>query len=482
MQTFEVLIIGSGFGGQCAATKLLEAGITDVRLLERRDFFGGTWCQNTYPGATVDIPSPLYSLSFAPYPWTQMYAGQEELQRYTRHVVERFGLHDRIETCTEVLGLKWDDNEQRWAVQTSQGTYSSRFVINASGPLSQPQTPSIEGIGEFEGKVFHSSHWDREFDHRGKRVAVVGSGASAAQIIPAIATQVSRLHVFQRTAHWVLPRPDHHFNRQEQRLLTHPLAWRLLRGLIYLKLETRFVGFKYSKAGLALVQWMARRHLSKQVRDPNLRHRLTPDFTLGCKRVVLSSELYPALQRDNVTLHTEPIARLDSTGIVTATGEHLTVDLIVWATGFEATDNAIPYPIEGRNGKRLSEAWQPYPRAYLGTCVPGFPNLFLITGPNTSTGHTSALFMLEAQMHYVLASIESVRQAGKRSIEVRAEAEERYTGMIHREMKRTVWFWGGCRSWYQNNSGKVTVIFPGFSFSFYRLTRWFRRKDHTYHA
>lgn len=480
MQRFEVLIIGSGFGGQCAAVKLLEAGITDFRLLERRDFFGGTWCQNTYPGATVDIPSPLYSLSFASYPWTQMYAGQAELQRYTRHVVERFELADKIETGTEVLGLTWDDTQQLWTVQTSKGTFSSRFVINASGPLSQPQTPSLEGIDAFEGKSFHSNQWDHGFDHRGKRVAIVGSGASAAQIIPAIASDVSHLHVFQRTAHWVLPRPDHAFNRLERWLLTRPLAWRLLRGLIYLKLESRFVGFKYSKAGLAVVQWMARRHLTKQVRDADLQRTLTPDFSLGCKRVVLSSELYPALQRDNVTLHSESIARLDSTGIATATGEHLALDLIIWATGFEATDHAIPYPIEGRNGKRLSDVWQPFPRAYLGTCVPGFPNLFLIAGPNTSTGHTSALFMLEAQMHYVMSSIESVRRAGKRSIEVRAEAEARYTEMIHREMKRTVWFWGGCRSWYQNSSGKVTVIFPGFSFSFYRLTRWFRRSDHTF--
>jgi cation diffusion facilitator CzcD-associated flavoprotein CzcO len=479
MQRFEVLIIGSGFGGQCAAIKLLQAGIDNFRLLERRDFFGGTWCQNTYPGATVDIPSPLYSLSFAPYPWTQMYAGQQELQRYTRHVVERFRLQERIETGTEVLGLSWDDMAQQWTVQTRKGVFASRFVINASGPLSQPKTPSFECIDSFEGKIFHSNQWDHGFDHRGKRVAIVGSGASAAQIIPAIASEVSELHVFQRTAHWVLPRPDHRFSRFERWLLTRPLAWRLLRALIYLKLETRFVGFKYSKTGLAMVQWMARRHLARQVRDTDLRRKLTPDFTLGCKRILLSSELYSALQRSNVTLHSEAIQRLDPTGIVTTTGEHLELDLIIWATGFEATDNVIPYPIEGRHGKRLSKVWQPYPRAYLGTCVPDFPNLFLLTGPNTSTGHTSALFMLEAQMRYVMASIASVRKEGKRSIEVLPEAEERYTEMIHREMKRTVWFWGGCRSWYQNESGKVTVIFPGFSFSFYWLTRWFRRKDHT---
>jgi cation diffusion facilitator CzcD-associated flavoprotein CzcO len=478
MQTFQVLIIGSGFGGQCAAINLLKAGVGDFRLLERRGFFGGTWCQNTYPGAAVDIPSPLYSLSSAPYAWTQMYAGQDELQRYTRHVVDRFALQDKIELGAAVESLSWDDSAQQWTVQTSKGRFQSRFVINASGPLSQAKIPYFEGMHLFEGKQFHSNHWDADFDLRGKRVAIVGSGASAAQIIPAIASQVSSLQVFQRTAHWVLPRSDHRFSGWQRRLLQRPLIYRLLRGWIYCTLESRFIGFKYSKAGISLVENIARRHLARQVPDEQLRRRLTPDFTLGCKRVVLSSELYPTLCRDNVTLHTEGIARLDASGIVGSDGQHLPVDLIVWATGFDATDNAIPYLIKGRGGRLLSDAWHPYPHAYLGTCVPGFPNLFILAGPNTGTGHTSALFMIEAQMRYVMACIGEVLKENGRSIEARTEAEERYTAMIHRQMTRTVWHWGGCRSWYQNSSGKVVAMFPGFSFSFYRLTRGLKRGDH----
>lgn len=478
VQTFRVLIIGSGFGGQCAAINLLKAGITDFRLLERRDFFGGTWCQNTYPGAAVDVPSPLYSLSSAPYPWTQMYAGQDELRRYTRHVVDRFGLEEKIELGADVQSMVWDDASRQWTVQTSKGVFQGQFVINASGPLSQPQLPSFEGIHLFEGKSFHSNRWEHDFDYRGKRVAIVGNGASAAQIIPAIAPQVSHLHVFQRTAHWVLPRPDHRFKPFERRLLKWPLFYRLLRSLIYLKLEGRFIGLKYLRAGIAVFERMARRHLERQVKDPALRRRLTPDFTLGCKRVVLSSELYPTLCRDNVTLHTEAIERLDASGIVTSDGQPLEVDLIVWATGFNATDDAIPYTVIGQNGRSLNDAWQPFPRAYLGTSVPGFPNLFVLAGPNTGSGHTSALFMLEAQMRYVMACINAVNDQGMRSVEVREEAEAAYTAKVHREMTKTVWSWGGCRSWYQNSSGKVVAMFPGFSCSFYWLARKMKRDDH----
>ncbi|MFJ3481820.1 flavin-containing monooxygenase [Pseudomonas sp. NPDC090202] len=478
MHSYQVLIIGSGFAGQCAAINLLKAGIDDFRLLERREFYGGTWCQNTYPGAAVDIPSPLYSLSSAPYPWTRLYAGQAELRDYTHHVIERFALESRIELSTQVDGLVWDDETQQWAVHTSRGIFHSHFVINASGPLSQAKLPTFDGMQRFRGASFHSNHWDHQVDWRGKRVAVVGSGASAAQIIPALAGQVAELHVFQRSAHWVLPRPDQDFSAFERWLLSWPPVYRLLRNWVYLTQESRVIGFKYSKAGIALVERMARRHLARQVSDSALRRRLTPDFTLGCKRVVLSSELYPALTQDNVTLHTEAIARLDESGIVTVSHTHVDLDLIVWATGFDATEQPIPYPVQGRDGTWLSDVWQPFPRAYQGTCVPGFPNLFLLAGPNTGTGHTSALFMLEAQMHYVMACIGAVRREKLHSIEVRPEAEARYMEMIHREMRKTVWHWGGCRSWYQNRSGTVVAMFPGFSCSFWWMTRRLKRRDH----
>jgi cation diffusion facilitator CzcD-associated flavoprotein CzcO len=481
MQTYQVLIIGSGFGGQCAAVNLLKAGIDDFRLLERRDFFGGTWCQNTYPGAAVDVPSPLYSLSFAPYRWSQMFAAQAELQRYTEHVIEQFGLRERVELQADVLRIEWDDTEKRWAVHTaSKGTFHAQFVINASGPLSQPVIPQIPGQDRFQGKTFHTNNWDHSYDYRGKRVAIVGSGASAVQVIPTIAPQVEQLHVFQRTPHWVLPRADRVFGRFQRWLLGLKPAYKLLRWLIYWQFETRVIAFKYSKPAIRMVQRQALRLLERQVHNPLLREKLTPDFTIGCKRVLLSNTYYPALTRPNVTLHTreQGIASIDESGINTQDGQHLEVDLIIWSTGYDATDGVISYPVSGKNAVQLRDVWAEHPRAYLGTSLPDFPNLFIVTGPNTGIGHTSALFIIESQMNYIIDCIRTLKTQGLRSIEVRREAERTYTAMIHREMERTVWKSGGCHSWYQSKSGHVIAMFPGFSFSYYRLTRALKPADH----
>lgn len=480
MGTYEVLIIGSGFGGLCAAVNLLKAGIEQFCILERRGFIGGTWCQNSYPGAAVDVPSPLYSLSFAPYPWARMFAGQPELQRYMQHIVDKFGLAEKIRLNTEVKRLDWDDAHKHWTATTPDGELQARFIVNASGLLSGPVTPDVKGLAHFKGASFHSNQWDHRFDYRQKRVAIIGSGASAAQIIPAIAPHVAQLHVFQRTANWILPRPDRQFGPFERRLLGHPRAYRCLRSLIYWKLEGRFIAFKYSKTALRVVQFMARRSIAKQIADPLLRRKLTPDYALGCKRILLSNDCYAALQRSNVTLHAgnESIAHIDESAIVTSTGQRIEVDAMVWATGFVATDGVIPYAIHGRNGMPLTEAWQPFPRAYLGTSVPGFPNLFIVAGPNTASGHTSQLFFIERQVHYILQCIRAVRDANAGSIEVTAEAEAAYTQMIHREMRKTVWHWGGCHSWYQSRSGHVIPMFPGFSFSYYWLTWRLKRGDH----
>ncbi len=481
MQTFQVLIIGSGFGGQCAAINLLKAGIDDFRLLERRDFFGGTWCQNTYPGAAVDVPSPLYSLSFAPYHWKQMFAEQAELHRYTRHVVEHFGLRDKVELGANVERVEWDDTNRRWTVYTTdKGTYCAQFLINATGPLSQPVVPRFDGQERFQGKTFHTNNWDHHYDYRQKRVAIVGSGASAAQVIPAIAPDVGHLHVFQRTPHCGAARADRRFGRFQRWLLGFKPAYKLLRWGIYWQFETRVIAFKYSKPAVHMVQRQALRFLKRQVPDAELRRKLTPDYTIGCKRVILSSTLYPTLARSNVTLHgrEQGIASIDETGIVTLDGQHIDLDLIVWSTGYDATDGVISYPVTGKDGTRLKEVWAQYPRAYLGTALPDFPNLFIVTGPNTGIGHTSALFIIESQMNYILDCIRTVKTQGLRSIEVRHEAERTYTEMIHREMERTVWKSGGCHSWYQSKSGHVIAMFPGFSFSFHRLTRALKPADH----
>ena len=485
MQQFTAIIIGSGFGGQAAAVNLRRIGIDDFLILERRAWMGGTWSQNSYPGAAVDVQSPLYSLSFEPYPWSQMFAEQDELVEYTNHVLAKYRLREQTRLNTNVTKVQWDESRQLWQVFTegSEAPLLAKYLINASGPLSTPVIPNFKGRDTFKGHSFHTNAWDHGYQHAGKRVAIIGSGASAAQVIPAIAPDVKQLHVFQRTPHWVLPRPDRKFTPFQRTLLKSKLIYKLLRTAIYWGLESRVIGFKYSKTMLKLVaQREALHHIHKQIADPKIRAAVTPDYTIGCKRIILSSTLYPALCRPNVKLHPKDdgIAEINERGILTAKGEQIDLDLIVYSTGYDATDGVISYPVIGKGGKSVQEFWAEYPRAYLGTCMPGFPNLFIVTGPNTGIGHTSAIFVIEAQMEYIRRAIAATQKQGAKSIEVKAEAEADYTGMIHREMKQTVWQSGGCHSWYQSKSGHVIAMFPGFSFTFRQMAKAFKPNHHRF--
>lgn len=484
MKTYKAIIIGSGFGGQCAALKLKKQGIEDFLILERRDFMGGTWCQNTYPGAAVDVQSPLYSIESEPYDWSQMFAEQDELQLYTNHVIDKNNLRDKTQTSANVSKIEWHEADQAWQVHLQdQPSIRAQFVINASGPLSTPVIPEFKGKESFKGKSFHTNNWDQDYDYRGKRIAIIGSGASAAQIIPAIAKDAGELHIFQRSPHWVLPRPDYVFKPWQRKLLKNKALYKLLRKAIYWELESRVIGFKYSQTMLKLAaQNKAVKHIKKQISDPVLRAKVTPDYTIGCKRIILSDTLYPALCRDNVSLHdkTQGIKEITETGIITQDGENLELDLIVYSTGYDATDGVISYPVIGREKKQLGDFWQEYPRAYLGTSAPGFPNLFIVTGPNTGIGHTSAIVVIEAQMNYIISSIKSLSANDNKVIEVKADAENRYTQHIHQEMAKTVWKSGGCNSWYQSKSGHVIAMFPGFSFTYQRWTKNFRPADHDF--
>lgn len=479
-----VIIVGSGFSGIVAAINLKKQGIDDFVLLERRAFVGGTWAQNTYPGAAVDVQSPLYCIEDNPYDWSQMFATGDELQRYTNHVIDSHGLREKTLTEHTVEKLEWNDAERCWLIHVAgKAPMAARFVINASGALSNPAIPGFEGRDSFAGAAFHTNAWDHGCDLRGKRVAVVGSGASAAQVIPAIAPEVAKLHVFQRTAHWVIARPDYTFRPWQRRAMRRPFLNKLMRKLIYLQLEFRLIGLKYSSPLLFLFgERMARGHLRKQVSDPELRRRLTPDFAFGCKRIILSNALYPTFSRPNVVLHdkTDAIARINPAGIETTQGAQVDLDVIVYATGYDATDGMIAYPVIGRDGLALSQFWADFPRAYLGTTLPGFPNLFIMNGPNTGIGHTSAIYVIEAQMPYVMSSIKAVLEQDRHTIEPRPEVEERYTTGLHTEMKKMIWDKGGCNSWYKGKSGKVISLFPGFSFSFRRLTSRFRPGDHRF--
>ncbi|MFT7590018.1 MAG: cation diffusion facilitator CzcD-associated flavoprotein CzcO [Limisphaerales bacterium] len=481
MKTYSVLIIGSGFGGQTAAVNLTKRRITNFLILERRAFMGGTWCQNTYPGAAVDVQSPLYSLSFEPYKWKRMFAEQSELKEYTLHVIAKYGLEKKTVLNTNVEEVKWLESESLWQISSSQGIYKSKTVINASGPLSTPFIPDFKGIQNFKGASFHTNSWDHQFDYKNKCIAVIGSGASAAQVIPAIVEDSKELHVFQRTPHWVVPRPDMKFNGFVQKLLGIKPIYNLVRWVIYWSLETRVIGFKYSELMLDLVGHReAKKHLKKQISDKALRDKLTPNYKLGCKRVILSNTLFPAFIHPHTTLHTKEsgIDEITETGIRTTEGKEIPLDLIVFATGYKATDGVISYPVLGKEGASLDKFWEDYPRAYLGTSMPKFPNLFIVTGPNTGIGHTSALVIIEAQMNYIMDSITTLLNKQLDYIEVKVEAEEEYTNAIHKEMSKTVWDNGGCNSWYKSKSGKVIAMFPGFSFTYRRMARKLKQEDH----
>lgn len=481
---YKVIIIGSGFSGILAALNLAKAGITDYVILERRDFMGGTWSQNTYPGAAVDVPSPLYAISSEPYDWTELYVKQKELHQYTQDIIEKHNLRKKTHTGCIVNEIEWQTEQRQWCVKVDGiGALKAQFVINATGPLSTPVTPLFDGAETFKGKSFHSNDWDHNFNYKNKNVAIIGSGASAAQIIPAIAEDVAQLSVFQRSPHWVMPRHDYTFKPWQRKILRKQWAYNTLRAAIYLILEYRILGFKYSQKVLDIFgKRNAIAHIKKHIKNKGLQKKVTPDFDFGCKRVIISNTLYPAYCRDNVNLvdRTTGIKSITEDGIMTQDNIEHKVDLIVYATGYDATDGMISYPVRGRSGKTLSDVWQDYPRAYLGTCVPDFPNLFIVTGPNTGIGHTSALFLIEAQMHYILNSIKNVTSRNKKSIEVTANAEAQYTQHIHQEMEQTVWKNGQCNSWYKSKSGKVIAMFPGFSFTFLRWAKNFKVADHLF--
>lgn len=481
---YEVIIIGSGFGGQLAAINLAEKGIDDFLMLERREFMGGTWSQNVYPGAAVDVPSTLYSLSSEPYDWSQMYAEQHELNQYTDFIINKHKLREKTQTKTNVTKIEWDDDTQRWQVMVEGSKhYTAQFIVNASGPLSTPIIPDFKGRDTFKGKSFHSNNWDNTYDIKDKRVAIIGSGASAAQIIPAIADDVAHLSVFQRTPHWVIPRNDYVFKKWQRAILRKKWAYKALRVLIYWALEYRVIGFKYSQGMLNFLgKRNANKLIKKQIKDPETQQKVTPDFDFGCKRVILSDTLYEAYSKHNVTLFDKDngIKEITEHGIVSADGTQHELDLIVYSTGYDATDGVISYPVVGRQGKTLASAWADYPRAYMGTSVPNFPNLFVVTGPNTGIGHTSALFLIESQMRYIMSCITQVKQRNRQVIEVKEQAEQKYTDHIHHEMTKTVWQNGGCNSWYKSKSGKVIAMFPGFSFTFRRWTKNFKAIDHIF--
>jgi cation diffusion facilitator CzcD-associated flavoprotein CzcO len=471
----EVAIVGAGFGGLGTAIRLQQAGRRSFAVLERSRDVGGTWHANTYPGAQCDVPSNLYSFSFAPKPdWTHSYPEQPQIHRYLRDCAERFGVRDRIHTETEMLGARWRPDDRRWEVETSRGTLSARVLVAAPGLLSEPCLPAIEGLDRFEGAIFHTAAWDHGHDFTGERVGLVGTGATAIQVGPRLQPEVARLSVFQRTPPWILPHPDREITPALKRLYEKvPAAQRLARAGAYALRETLAAGMAYEPRLLKLQELSARLNLRRHVPDPDLRRRLMPDYALGCKRVLLSDDWYPMLTAPNAELVTDRIVEMTPRGIVTADRRERELDALVLATGFTPTDPRIARQLRGAGDRTLSEAWQGSPQAYLGTTVAGFPNLFLLYGPNVNLGHSSIVYMLESQIAYVLDALRVMDARGAAAVEIRPEAQAAWNAELQRRLQRTVWNTGGCASWYLDANGRNSTMWPGFTFEYRRRTRRF---------
>jgi cation diffusion facilitator CzcD-associated flavoprotein CzcO len=468
-------IVGAGFGGLGMAIRLKQAGIDDFMVWERDADVGGTWWANTYPGCQCDIPSHLYSFSFAPNAeWTRTYPLQPELRRYLRECTERYRVRDHIRLQCEVTAAEWDDSRGVWLIETAQGPFTVELLIAAPGFLSEPATPALAGLSDFEGEAFHTARWNHDHDLTGRRVAVIGTGASAIQVVPEIQPLVEHLDVFQRTPPWVMPHRDRPITDIERRVYRRfPSLQRMVRTAVYFTREMLVPGFVYRPRLMKFPQRVARRHLEKQVSDPALRARLTPDYSFGCKRVLPSNEWYPAITQPNVSVHTAGIREVRANGIVSTDGDLHEVDTIVFATGFHVTDVRFAGIVRGREGALMSEVWNGSPQAYRGTAVAGFPNLFILTGPNTGLGHNSLVYMIEAQLEYLMGALRVMEERRATRIEVHRAAQEAYNDELQSRMGRTVWNSGGCSSWYIDANGKNTTIWPDFTWRFRAQTRRF---------
>lgn len=480
MHNQHIVIVGSGFGGLGMGIRLKQAGIHDFTILEQGDEVGGTWRDNHYPGAACDIESHLYSFSFEPNPsWSRDYPPQKEILRYLIHCADKYQVRPHIRFRCAAISAHFDDASGTWEVHTSDGnSIRCRALISACGGLSKPALPDMLGLSTFAGKVFHSARWDHSFSLEGRRVAVIGTGASAIQIVPAIAPQVTKLYLYQRTPPWIIPKRDHRISATtQQRYHDHPLLQKLARLMCYLRHELAGIGFFVEPKLLSLISRLVKSYIRRSIPNEALRAKVTPDYQLGCKRILLSNDYYPALCRDNVELVTSPIATVHPSGIQTVDGQQRELDAIILATGFEAADVVSPFPITGRSGTRLSDAWKDGAEAYLGTTISGFPNAFLIVGPNTGLGHSSMVYMIESQIAYILSALQTMHQEQLGSVEVKADVQNRYNRTIHQRLRHTVWS-SGCASWYKTKSGKNTTLWPGFTFQFRRLTSHFSPADY----
>jgi cation diffusion facilitator CzcD-associated flavoprotein CzcO len=468
-----VLIIGAGFGGLGLAIQLQKAGIDDFLILEKGSEVGGTWRDNSYPGAACDVPSHLYSFSFEPkVDWSRKYAPQEEIFAYQRHCADKYGLRRKIRFGSEVMGAEFIEASGLWQVSTRNGErFRARALVSACGQLNRPAWPRIPGLDAFKGEVFHSARWNHGYPLEGKRVAVIGTGASAIQFVPQIAPKVARLQLFQRSAAYVIPKPDRTYRAWELALMRRlPGLQKLDRMLKYIQHESRVLAFSVFPLLMKLMRLKFNRHLARGIPDAALRERLQPDYPLGCKRILISNDFYPALARPNVEVIDDGIREVTADALVTSDGQRHEVDAIILGTGFTATDFLAPMSIRGLAGRDLNQAWREGAEAYLGISVSGFPNLFILYGPNTNLGHSSIIYMLESQFPYVLDGIKALGEQGLRYLDLKPAVQRSYNQRLQRQVRHTIWE-QGCNSWYKTADGKNTNNWPGFTFTYRQLTR-----------
>ena len=473
-----VVIVGTGFSGLGMAIQLRKQGRDDFVILEKAHDVGGTWRDNSYPGCACDIPSHMYSFSFEQNPgWSRAYSPQPEIWRYMREVAAKYDLQRFIRFGQEMTGARWDADERRWHVSTRGGDeFAGDALVAGVGALHLPQIPELPGIETFAGPAFHSARWRHDVDLSGKRVAVIGTGASAVQFVPEIAKDVEALTLFQRTPPWIMPKADHAMSGRARALFrAFPPAQRAYRTLLYWMLEARAIGFNGQSWVMKIGQRLAKRNIDRAIKDPALRAKVTPDYTMGCKRVLISNDYYPALARDNVDVVTDGVREVREHSVVDAAGVEHEVDAIVYGTGFHVTDAFDDLEIVGRDGRNLGKEWASEGmRTHLGITVAGFPNLFFLLGPNTGLGHNSVVFMIEAQISYVA---EALRLARGRAIEPRPEVQERFNREIQRKLAKGIWTRGGCKSWYLDAKGVNRTLWPGFTWRYWLDTRKVRRED-----
>ena len=464
-RALSVAILGAGAAGLCMAIKLRGAGVENFTIFEKAGSVGGTWRDNTYPGSGCDVPSMLYSYSFEPKPdWSRKFAPQPEIVEYFETVARKYRLLPHIRFNTEIVEARFDEAEGLWHIRSAAGeAFTANVLISGVGQLNRPAYPKIEGLNDFQGAAFHSARWDHDVDLEGKRVGVIGNGASAIQFVPEIAPKVGKLTIFQRTPNWCVPKRDRPFTEFEKKLhRAIPALARLQRWWTWMMLERNYLAFVQGSFFGKLFERAALKEMETHIKDPELRKKLTPDYPAGCKRILLTNDWYPALARDNVEVETSHIAKITADAIVTEDDVSHPVDVIIHATGFESTDFLAPMKIVGRNNMDLNDVWARGAEAHRGVAVAGFPNFFMLYGPNTNLGHNSIIFMIECQANYIAQCVAALRNSKLRYLDVRKEAMESFNRELQKDMQKTVWA-AGCSSWYKTVDGKVTNNWSSFT-------------------